>query len=143
MTNPPLTFVINVMNISAMITGTLETMIPANVGAVAAGSFITQFYTKEIAKKYTNGDETKVRLTDLVFHWFPALALYSLYRKKIKVKHATMAMTLPLVYFSVKHDKNNVRLVNPVIHLQETYPGVPLWVFSMYAAGALLSTKST
>lgn len=141
MTNPPLTFVINVMNIAAMITGTPETMIPANVGAVAAGCIITQFYTKEMAKKYTNGNETKMRLTDIAFHWFPALALYSLYRKRIKGKHATMAIALPLVYFAVKHDKNNVRLVNPVRHLQETYPGVPLWVFSLYAAGAMASTK--
>lgn len=141
MTNPPLTFVINVMNIAAMITGTPETMIPANVGAVAAGSIITQFYTKEMAKKYTNGNEAKVRLTDLAFHWFPAFVLYSLYRKRIKGKHATMAIALPLVYFAVKHDKNNVRLVNPIRHLQETYPGVPLWVFSLYAVGAMASTR--
>lgn len=141
MTNPPLTFVINVMNIATMITGTPETMIPVNVGAVASGSIITQFYTKEMAKKYTNSNETKVRLGDIIFHWFPALTLYSLYHKRIKVKHATMAMVLPLVYFSVKHDKNNVRLVNPIRHLQETYPGVPLWVFSLYAVGAMASTR--
>lgn len=141
MTNPPLTFVINVMNIAAMITGTPETMIPANFGAVAAGSIITQFYTKEMAKKYTNGDETKVKLTDLAFHWIPAITLYSLYRKRIRGKHAVMAIVLPLIYFAVKHDKNNVRIVNPVRHLQETYPGVPLWVFSMYAAGAVMSAS--
>ena len=141
MTNPPLTFIINVMNITALITGTSETMIPANFGAVASGGIIAHFYTKETAKKYTNGNQTKVRLADLAFHWFPAIALYSLNRKRIKRKHATMAMVLPLVYFSVKHDNNNVRLVNPIKHLQETYPGVPLWVFSLYAVGAMASTR--
>lgn len=141
MTNPPLTFLINVMNIAAMITGTSETMIPANLGAVAAGSIITQCFTKEIAKKYTNGNETKVRLSDIVFHLFPAIVLYSLYRHKVKSKHAVMAIVLPFIYFLVKHDNNNVGLVNPIKHIQDTYPGVPIWVFFMYAVGVVLSIK--
>lgn len=124
-----------------MITGTPETMVPANFGAVTAGSIMSQFYTKEMAEKYSNGNETKVRLNDFASHWFPALVLYSLYHKKVNNRHLVMALSLPLMYFSVKHDKNNVRLVNPVKHLQETYPGVPIWVFSMYAIGAVLSTK--
>lgn len=140
MPNPPLTFVINVMNIASMITGTLETMIPANFGAVATGSIIAQFYTKEMAQKYTNGNETKVRLADLFFHWVPALTLYSFYGHKLKNTHITMALVLPLLYFSVKHD-NNIRFANPVEHIQDTYPGVPLWVFSLYVAGAFSLRK--
>lgn len=144
MTNPPLTFVINIMSITSIIAGHPEMMFPTIIGTLATGSVISHLFPKGIADKYTRGDVSQVKMADIGFHWFPAITLYLLYRsKKLNNRHVVMALALPLLYFSVQHTKNDIRLANPLKHLQETYPGVPLWVFSLYGAGALSFYKRT
>ena len=143
MTNPPLTFIINVMNIMSLITDTPEMMIPANLGALATGTTIAQLFPSKVADKYTDGDETLVFSADILFHWVPTVALMSLYRKRVNNRHVAMALALPVLYFAVKQSKNTIKPTDPIKHLQETYPGVPIWVFALYGAGALSLLKET
>ena len=141
MTNPPLTFIINVMNIMSLITDTPEMMIPANLGALATGTTIAQLFPSKLADKYTNGDESLVQTADILFHWIPTISLMTMYRKKVNNRHVAMALALPILYFAVKHSKTEIKPVDPIKHLKETYPGVPIWVFALYGAGALSLLK--
>ena len=92
---------------------------------------------KKIAEKYTGGNETILRIGDVLVHWLPAAILFNGYKRKIKNRHVLMTMLLPGLYFSLKQTKKGFNITDPIKHLKETYPGVPLWVFSIYAASAL------
>ena len=138
MNNPPLTFIINLMNCAAFIGGgSLEMMTPINVAAAIPGTLISQLYPKKLSEKYTNGNETVLRIGDVFIHWLPATILFNRYKHKVKNRHVLMAMILPGLYFSFKQKKGEFGITDPIKHLKETYPGVPLWVFSIYAASAL------
>ena len=138
MNNPPLTFIINLMTCATFIAGgSLEMMTPVNVAAVIPGTLIAHMYPKKIAEKYTGGNETILRIGDVLVHWLPAAILFNGYKRKIKNRHVLMTMLLPGLYFSLKQTKEGFNITDPIKHLKETYPGVPLWVFSIYAASAL------
>ena len=141
MTNPPLTFIINVMTLMSMIVNTPEIMIPANIGALATGSTVAHMFPNKVADKYTKGNTNLVKIADVAFHWLPTVSLLYWYRERVNKSHVAMALALPLVYFSVKHTENSIKPVEPIQHIKDTYPGVPLWVFSLYVAGALSTIK--
>lgn len=141
MTNPPLTFVINIMNVLALINKTPEMMVPTVIGTLATGGTISAFYPHGVAKKYAKGDVSQVKLSDIVFHWLPAVTFYTMYGHKIKNRHVAISLILPLIYFSVKHSTNSVKLMNPIEHAHQIYPEVPTWVFSLYVISALSFLK--
>ena len=144
MNNPPLTFIINVMNITTAVAGgSLKMMLPANMGALLTGSVIAYIYPNKIAEKYTRGDEKTLQRADILVHWLPTMLLTFMYRRKVRNRHVLMGLLLPPIYFSLKQNNDRIYFTNPIKHLQETYPGVPLWVFSLYAAGALSLGKYT
>ena len=132
--NPPLTFIINVMNLMSIVNNTSNSMIPINIGAVISGSIMSQFYTKCIANKYTNGNEKHVKLGDIFFHWLPLITLICVNKKKISSKNIIASYLLPILYFSFKFSDKKVVLTNPVTHMQSIYPEIPLWVFMLYLA---------
>lgn len=130
--NPPLTFIINVMNVLSLINNTTNAMIPINIGAVLTGSIMCQFFSKNIAKKYTNGNEKYVKLGDILFHWLPLITIICVNKKKINDKNIISSYVLPLFYFSMKFDSNKLSFINPIKHMQSIYPDIPLWVFMLY-----------
>ena len=130
--NPPLTFIINVMNVLGIMNNTTNTMIPINIGVVLSGSIMSQFYTKSIANKYTNGNEKYVKLGDILFHWLPMITLICVNKKKVNNKNIIASFLLPILYFSFKFEKKTMLLTNPIKHMQSIYPDIPLWVFMLY-----------
>ena len=142
MNNPPLTFVINLMNITMMIAGkSAEMMVPMNLGALFTGSTITHLFPNKMAEKYTDGNEALLKVCDIIVHWVPSVVLLNMYGRKVENRHVHASLILPLLYFSFKQTKNTFEVTNPIEHTKKAYPGVPLWVFAMYAVGALSMYK--
>ena len=88
MNNPPLTFIINLMNCATFISGgSLEMMTPINVAAAIPGTLISQLYPKKLSEKYTNGNETMLRIGEFLFIGYQLL--YYLIVINVKLKKDT------------------------------------------------------
>jgi hypothetical protein len=78
-------------------------------------------------------------------HWIPSIILAVHNRKKrIRKRDISFAAMLPWIYFSMGQKKTNCYFfVNPIRHLQEVYPGVPLRIFWIYYLSLGCMWKST
>lgn len=141
-TNPPLTFIINILNILNICNNTPNAMIPTNIGAVIAGTIMSQFYPNTLAKRYTMNNKLIVKVGDILFHWFPLIILLKLNKKPIQKKHIISSFILPILYFSFRHNGNIFTFTNPISHIKSIYPDIPLWIFTLYFANPLLICRS-
>ena len=97
-------------------------------------------FPSKISKKYLNGNSDKLKLLDIISHWLPTLISFKLNsNKEPKLRNIVSVYLLPWLYFSMKYKKNNTfGLTNPIKHVKETYPGVPMWVFSTWYIGSII-----
>ncbi len=136
-TNLPFTHVINMLAFASYLSGKhKEYILPMSLGALFTGSISAQIYPDGMSKKY--GLSTHVlKVGDILTHWLPAYILFKSTKNKVNSHHMITAVVLPLLYFSYQYKTRQV--VNPIKHLLETYPGVPLWVFALYLGGVSLT----
>ena len=139
--NPPLTYIINVFNIFTYLNnGNTQMILPMNFAAIIPGFIMTYVYPKRISEKYTKGNINQMQFLDIIGHWVPAILSMKLNsNRRIKINNVLSVYLLPWIYFSMKHKKNGTfGFTNPFKHVQETYPGVPMWVFSTWYVGSIL-----
>ena len=154
MGNPPLTYFINMMTAFTLIGGDPTMMIPTNMATLLPGFLMSNKFNKGLSKKHLAGDRNKLKYIDIAAHWIPTLILllsnrtqrineFVLIEKRIKTRYYATASLLPWIYFTLgNRSDGSFGLRNPIKHLVETYPGVPLWVFPMWYVG-IACTKAT
>lgn len=140
MTNPPLTYIINIINICSYISGNTRMTIPMNFGTILPGFIMANVFPIMMSKKYLHGDITKLKILDFLTHWLPAIISIKLNsNRKINFNHILSVYILPWMYFSMRFKKNGTFwFTNPIKHVQKTYPGVPMWVFTTWYIGSTL-----
>lgn len=134
----PFTCVVNICSLMSVVCNKSEYLFPANMGALFAGSLMSQVYPKRIATKY-NLSTTTVKVGDIFLHWLPVIYMYH-NTKHIRKKHLIFSSIFPIIYF-LSHVENSrqISVKHTISNLQKTYPGVPLYVFSFYYVGILCS----
>ena len=134
MKNPPLTFIVNIMNISTMLCNCSRIMVPVNLAILCPASILSRAYKQDVSDKYLDGNSSWLSTIDIVTHWIPTAVLTIYNRKRrLRKRDIRFAAILPWLYFSMgQKRKNSFFFVNPVHHLQHVYPGVPLRVFGVY-----------
>jgi len=110
--------------------------LPLSIGALYTGSVIAQFYPHGISKKYKKSINF-IRWSDLFIHWFPSIYLLLNTKNSVLIKQKVFSLIFPLCYFSLN---SNLKFTNPINSLQNTYPDVPLWCFSLYIFGVFNSS---
>ena len=135
-TNIPFTYIVNTLAFASILSGNhKEYALPISMGALLSGSISAQFYPEGISKKYGLSIPT-IQAGDILVHWLPAYLLYKSTKGKVRSHHMFAAIVLPLLYFSYQYKTQ--RVVNPIKHILNTYPGVPFWVFALYTGGVSL-----
>lgn len=130
----PFTHIINAVVAASLITGRYkEYTFPMSLGALFTGSMISQMYPNGLSSKYGLSVST-IQIADVFTHWLPAYLIYK-NTNKVRFHHMVFGMVVPLLYFSYKYKSH--KMVHPLKHLMETYPGVPFWVFTLYIGGVL------
>lgn len=134
----PFTCVVNICSLLSVVCNKSEYLFPANMGTLFAGSLMSQFYPKKIAKKY-NLSTVTIQITDVFIHWLPLIYMYH-NTKYVRRKHLAFSSVFPIIYF-LSHVENAscISVKRTIENLQKTYPGVPLYVFAFYYVGILCS----
>lgn len=134
----PFTYIVNICSLMSVMCNKSEYLFPANMGALFAGSLMSQVYPKRIATKY-NLSTTTVKVGDIFLHWLPVIYMYY-NTNRIRKKHLIFSSIFPVIYF-LSHVENSsqISIKHTISNLKKTYPGVPLYVFSFYYVGLLFS----
>lgn len=93
-----------------------------------------------VANKYYSEWEKKENfmIIDIIFHWLPLVLSLSLVKfSNIGIRQFIFAAVYPLLYLSVVFYKDNkgwtqFKIVNPVTHISEMYPGVDTRTYILY-----------
>jgi hypothetical protein len=153
MGNPPLTFFLNMMTAFSLVSGNSTMMIPANVATLLPGVLMSNRYNIGLSKKYLGGKKSVLKYIDVATHWIPTLLVLLVNRKerinefvvinkRIKKRDYALASLLPWVYFTIGNKPDgSFGMRNPIKHVSETYPGVPIWVFSLWYVGIAFTRK--
>ena len=134
MSNPPLTFFVNMMNFSTILCNYSRMMVPVNIAILIPATIMSYTHKQNISDKYLGGNTKWLPSIDIATHWVPTIALTIINRKKrLRKRDIRFAAILPWLYFSMGQKKENCYFfVNPVQHLQKVYPGVPVGLLSLY-----------
>lgn len=134
MKNPPVTYVVNLMNFCTLISGYSRMMVPTNLAILIPASIMSHFKQGFLAKRYLEGRSELMPWVDFCTHWLPtAFIITHNRRKRIRRRDVMVAALLPWLYFSMgQKSKNKFFFVNPISHLMNVYPGVPLSIFFCY-----------
>lgn len=96
------------------------------------GSIVGEFYYERWKnKKYST-------ITNILVHWVPLfLSLALVNFSSITVRHLSFALLFPLLYLSMtfyidSKGWTQFKLVNPITHLKEMYPGIDSNLFIIY-----------
>lgn len=137
--NPPITFVSLLFTIINVLFKNGAFMIPMSVGTLISGTIMSEIYPDGLAKKYEKSVNF-VRTFDILAHWLPTLLLLYVYRdSKFSVNATLFAIIFPVFYFSFNIPE--VKAINPFIHVENIYPGVPLYIFLFYILGAIVASS--
>lgn len=145
MKNPPLTFVVNIMNLSTFLCNCSRIMVPVNLALLLPATIMSHTHKRILSEKYLEGNSKWLPSIDIAVHWIPSLVL-TLYNrnKRLRKRDISFAATLPWLYFCMgQKKKNKYFFVNPITHLQHVYPGVPLRIFWIYYLSLGCMWKST
>lgn len=145
MKNPPLTFVVNIMNFGTMLCNCSRIMVPVNLALLLPATIMSNNHKRLLSEKYLEGNSKWLPSIDIAVHWIPSLILTIHNRnKRLRKRDISFAAVLPWIYFSMgQKKKNSYFFVNPINHLQKVYPGVPLTIFSIYYLSLGCMWKST
>ena len=134
MKNPPLTFVVNIMNFSTALCNCSRIMVPVNLALLLPATIMSHSHKQLLSEKYLQGDSSWLPTIDIATHWIPTVMLTIFNRRhRIRKRDISFAAILPWIYFSMgQKRKNQYFFVHPIEHLRHVYPGVPLKIFSIY-----------
>ena len=124
MKNPPLTFVVNIMNFGTMLCNCSRIMVPVNLALLLPATIMSNNHKRLLSEKYLEGNSKWLPSIDIAVHWIPSLILTLHNRnKRLRKRDISFAAVLPWIYFSMgQKKKNSYFFVNPIEHLQNVYP---------------------